>query len=64
MTRPRLTAFCLAILTLAGCSQTTTDPAKADADKAGTAQSQPPASYAVPMDRGGGGGGGSGGGGY
>ena len=60
MTRLRLTAFCLAILTLAGCSQPPTDPAKAAAGKPGTAQSQPPASYA-PSDRGGGGDGGGGG---
>ena len=55
----RLAAFCLAILTVAGCSQPTTDPAKAAAGKSGTAQSQPPASYAPP-DRGGGGDGGGG----
>jgi len=57
MTRLRFTAFCLAILALTGCSQATPDPAKAAADKPGTAQSQSPASY-VPSDRGGDGGGG------
>ena len=57
MTRRRLTAFCLAILALAGCSQATPDPARAAPDKPGTAQTQPPASY-VPSDRGGDGGGG------
>ena len=56
MTRLRLTAFCLAILTLAGCSQATTDPAKTAVDKPGT-QSQTPTSY-TPFDRGGDGGGG------
>jgi hypothetical protein len=61
MTTLRFTAFCLAILALAGCSQATTDPAKTSADKPGTAQSQPPPSY-TPADRGGGGG--DGGGGY
>jgi hypothetical protein len=55
MTKLGLTAFCLAILTLAGCSQATTDPAKTTADKPGTTQIQPPPSY-VPSDRGGGGG--------
>jgi hypothetical protein len=57
MTKLRLTAFSLAILTLAGCTQTATDPAKASGSKPGTAQSQPPASYA-PSERGGDGGGG------
>jgi len=57
MTRLMRAAFGLVILTLAGCSQATTDPAKAAADKPGTAQSQPPASYA-PSERGGDGGGG------
>jgi len=41
MTSLRLTAICLTILTLAGCSQTTTDPAKAASDKAATPVSQP-----------------------
>jgi len=59
MARLKLTAVCVAILTLAGCSQPMTGPAKAAADKPGTAQSQPPASYA-PSDRGGDGGGGGG----
>jgi hypothetical protein len=57
MTRLRFTAFCLAILTLAGCSEAPTDPAKASGSKPGTAQSQPPASY-EPSERGGDGGGG------
>ena len=37
----KLTAFCLAILMLAGCTQTTTAPAKAAADKPATPVSQP-----------------------
>jgi hypothetical protein len=57
MTKLRLTTFYLAILTLAGCTQTATDPAKATAGKPGAAQSQPPASSA-PSERGGDGGGG------
>jgi hypothetical protein len=60
MTRLTLAAFCLAILTFAGCSQPTTDPAKAAVPKPGTVQSQSPASNA-PSDRGGGGDGGGGG---
>jgi hypothetical protein len=56
MTNPGLTAIFLAILTLAGCAQTPADPAKAAADKPGTAQTQPPVSY-TPSDRGGGDGG-------
>jgi outer membrane biogenesis lipoprotein LolB len=62
MTRLRLTALCVAILTLAACSQTATDPAKTTADKPGTAQTQPPVSY-TPSERSGGGGDGGGGGG-
>ena len=61
MARFRLTAICFMILTLAGCSQATTDSAKPASDKAGTAQSQPPPPSAP---SGGGGGGGDGGGGY
>ena len=61
MARLKLTAFCLAILTLAGCSQAPTDPATAAGGKPGTVQSQPPAPY-TPADRGGGGGDGGGGG--
>ena len=57
MTKLRLTAFCLAMLTLAGCSQAPTDPAKASVSQPASAQTQPPASY-VPSDRGGDGGGG------
>jgi len=56
----RLAAFCLAILTLAGCTQPTTDPAKAAATKPGATTSQSPASYSPPADRGGGGDGGGG----
>ncbi len=55
MTRLRLAAVWFAMLTVAGCSQMTTDPAKTTAGKPGTAQSQPPAFY-VPSDRGGDGG--------
>ncbi len=61
MTRLTLTAFWFAMLTVAGCGQMATDPAKTSTGKPGTAQSQPPTSYA-PSDRGGGGG--DGGGGY
>ncbi len=63
MTKLRATAFCLAILTLAGCSQAPADPAKAAADKPGAVQSQPPPANLFP-DSGGGNGGGNGGGGY
>ena len=58
MARSGLTAIWLAILTLAGCSQATTDPAKAASDKAATPVSQP----ATPDS--GSRGGGAGGGGY
>ena len=60
LTRLGFTAFCLAILTLAGCSQVATDPAKAAADKPGAARSQAPASSPLPPERGGDGGGGGG----
>lgn len=60
MTKLRLTAFCWAILTLAGCSQQATNPANAVPDKAGTAQTQPPASNPFPDSRGGSDGGGGG----
>lgn len=63
MTKLRLTAFYLAILTLAGCTQTATDPAKATAGKPGAAQTQPAeADPAADFGRGSGGGGGGGGG--
>jgi hypothetical protein len=60
MTRLGFTAFCLAIVTLVGCSQTPTDAAKPAAEKAGTVQSQSPASspYSGSGDHGGDGGGG------
>ena len=65
MTRLRLTAFCVAILTVAGCNQMATDPAKTTAGKPGTAQTQPAESDpAAEFGRSGGGGGGAGGGGY
>jgi len=55
MTRLKLTAFCLAILTVAGCTQTPADPAKVTAGKPGTTASQPSSG---PSERGGDGGGG------
>jgi hypothetical protein len=61
-----LASFCLAALMLPGCSQMAADPAKTTANRPGTAQTQPPVSYA-PSERSGGGGndgGGGGGGGY
>ena len=58
MSRLRLTAFCLAILTLAGCTQAPADPVKATAGKPGTTASQPPSSSSNPGERGGDGGGG------
>jgi hypothetical protein len=55
MTRFRLAAFCAAILTVAGCGQMATDPAKTTADKPAAPVSQP----ATPdTGRGGDGGGG------
>jgi hypothetical protein len=63
MTRLGLTTFCVAILTLAGCSQMAPDPAKTTAGKPGTAQTQPAeADPTADFGRGGGGGGGGGGG--
>ncbi len=41
MARFGLTAICLMILVLAGCSQATTEPAKAASDKAAAPVSQP-----------------------
>jgi hypothetical protein len=63
MTNLRLLAFCTAILTSAGCSQTVTDPAKTTAGKPATAQSQP-AEPDPAADFGRSSGGGGGGGGY
>jgi hypothetical protein len=54
----RLTVFCLAILTLAGCTQVPTDPVKATAGKPGTTPSQPLSPPSNPGERGGDGGGG------
>ena len=53
-----LTAFYLAILTLAGCAQTPADPVKTTAGKPGPTASQPPSSDPSPSERGGDGGGG------
>ena len=58
-----LGALYLAILTLAACSQPTTDPPKSAADRAGTTPIQQPATSSIPADRVGGEGGGDGGGG-
>ena len=60
MTRLGLGAICIAILTLAACSQPASDPAKSAADKAGATRIQQPVSGAIPADRGGGGGDGGG----
>jgi hypothetical protein len=64
----RLASFCLAVLALAACSQASTDAAKANPDKPGTAQTAPATPYPYPYsgsgDHSGGGGGGEGGGGY
>jgi len=62
MTKLRFTAFCLAILTLTGCSQAPSDPAKAATDKPGTVRPQAPAAnpYSGYGDHGGDGGGGGG----
>jgi hypothetical protein len=63
MTRLRLTALCVAILAVPGCSQMSADPAKTTAGKPGTAQTQPAQSDpAWDFGRSGGGGGGAGGG--
>ena len=63
MTRLGLATLCVAILTLAGCSQMASDPAKAAAGKPGTAQTQPAETDpAADFGRGGGAGGGGGGG--
>jgi hypothetical protein len=65
MTRFRPTALCIAILTLAGCSQVASEPAKTTAGKPGTAQIQPAETDpAIDFGKGSGGGGGGGGGGY
>jgi len=58
MTTFGLGALCLAILTLAACSQSPADPAKAAADKAAAARSQQPAPASLPTERGSDGGGG------
>jgi len=58
MTKFGLGALCLAILTLAACSQSPADPAKAAADKAAAARSQRPAPASLPTERGSDGGGG------
>jgi ABC-type transport system substrate-binding protein len=58
MTKLSLTGFCLAILTLAGCAQATTDPAKAASEKAGTVRTQSPSPSPNPSSGGGGGDGG------
>jgi hypothetical protein len=50
MTLLSLVALSL-VLALAGCSPATTDPAKAAADKAGVARSQPPVPNPVPPVR-------------
>jgi hypothetical protein len=64
MTRLGLTVFCLAALTLAACTQPSTDAAKASADKPATVQTAPatPHPYSGSGDHGGGGS--DGGGGY
>jgi hypothetical protein len=63
MTKRRLTAFCLAILTLAGCSQAMSDSTKPAADKPGAVRPQSPP-YNPSSGFGGGGGGDGGGAGY
>ena len=65
MRRLGLASFFLAILTLAACTQGSTDPTKASADKPATVQTAPtPFPYSGSGDHSGGGGGGEGGGGY
>jgi hypothetical protein len=62
-----LASFYLAVLALAACTQASTDPAKASADKPGTVQTAPATPYPYPYSGSGdhsGGGGGEGGGGY
>ena len=60
MTKFGLGTLCLAILTLAACSQSPADPAKAAADKPAAARSQQPAPASLPTERGSDGGGGGG----
>jgi hypothetical protein len=65
MTRLGLASFCLAALALAACTQASTDPTKASADKPAAMQRAPatPYPYSGSGDHSGGGGG-EGGGGY
>jgi hypothetical protein len=65
MTKLALTSFCLAALALAACTQGSTDPTKASADKPAAVQTTPatPYPYSGSNDHSGGGGG-EGGGGY
>jgi hypothetical protein len=62
MTKLGVTAFCVGMLALAGCSQVPTSTSKAPPDKAGTVQTTPPPS--IPTSGYGDHGDGGGGGGY
>jgi hypothetical protein len=59
-----LASFCLAALTLAGCTQVSTDPTKASADKPATVPTAPATPYPYPYTGSGDHGGDGGGGGY
>lgn len=65
MMKLALASFCLAALALAACTQASTDPTKAGADKPAAVQTAPATPYPYPGsgDHSGGGGGGEGGGG-